>query len=178
MANFAKVHEKTQILNEDWKKLRVQPVQLMKPVSGHPFLKQVWRGTGCSSSRGELEQGAVRMRGCFLCVLCSVRVRLRLMLFWDAEMGSKKTTTKAFPERVPMRERGVSLCLSWRAVLPGCGCLPGCCLTTLPCSVPVYRGEHLPGVPEPDAVHEDPEHGGTGAHHVLLVPSSAELHGM
>lgn len=43
MANFAKVHEKTQILNEDWKKLRVQPVQLMKPVSGHPFLKQVGR---------------------------------------------------------------------------------------------------------------------------------------
>ncbi|XP_068775239.1 histone-lysine N-methyltransferase EZH1 isoform X4 [Struthio camelus] len=41
VANFAKVHEKTQILNEDWKKLRVQPVQLMKPVSGHPFLKQV-----------------------------------------------------------------------------------------------------------------------------------------
>uniref|UniRef100_A0A1D5PTZ6 [histone H3]-lysine(27) N-trimethyltransferase n=1 Tax=Gallus gallus TaxID=9031 RepID=A0A1D5PTZ6_CHICK len=40
VANFAKVHEKTRILNEDWKKLRVQPVQLMKPVSGHPFLKQ------------------------------------------------------------------------------------------------------------------------------------------
>ncbi|NXW53858.1 EZH1 methyltransferase, partial [Eurystomus gularis] len=40
VANFAKVHEKTQILNEDWKKLRVQPVQLMKPLSGHPFLKQ------------------------------------------------------------------------------------------------------------------------------------------
>ncbi|NXT73755.1 EZH1 methyltransferase, partial [Zapornia atra] len=40
VANFAKVHEKTQILNEDWKKLRVQPVQVMKPVSGHPFLKQ------------------------------------------------------------------------------------------------------------------------------------------
>ncbi|NXI48100.1 EZH1 methyltransferase, partial [Galbula dea] len=40
VANFAKVHEKTQILNEDWKKLRVQPVQLMKPVSGHLFLKQ------------------------------------------------------------------------------------------------------------------------------------------
>uniref|UniRef100_A0A8C7E9D6 [histone H3]-lysine(27) N-trimethyltransferase n=1 Tax=Nothoprocta perdicaria TaxID=30464 RepID=A0A8C7E9D6_NOTPE len=31
VANFVKVHEKTQILNEDWKKLRVQPVQLMKP---------------------------------------------------------------------------------------------------------------------------------------------------
>lgn len=46
VANFAKVHEKTQILNEDWKKLRVQPVQLMKPVSGHPFLKQVWKGRG------------------------------------------------------------------------------------------------------------------------------------
>uniref|UniRef100_G3WJT8 [histone H3]-lysine(27) N-trimethyltransferase n=1 Tax=Sarcophilus harrisii TaxID=9305 RepID=G3WJT8_SARHA len=40
VANFAKVQEKTQILNEDWKKLRIQPVQLMKPVSGHPFLKK------------------------------------------------------------------------------------------------------------------------------------------
>ncbi|XP_010328899.1 histone-lysine N-methyltransferase EZH1 isoform X4 [Saimiri boliviensis] len=41
VANFAKVQEKTQILNEEWKKLRVQPVQSMKPVSGHPFLKKV-----------------------------------------------------------------------------------------------------------------------------------------
>ncbi|KAM8818979.1 histone-lysine N-methyltransferase EZH1 isoform 2-T4 [Rhynchonycteris naso] len=40
VANFAKVQEKTQILNEEWKKLHVQPVQLMKPVSGHPFLKK------------------------------------------------------------------------------------------------------------------------------------------
>ncbi|XP_060059439.1 histone-lysine N-methyltransferase EZH1 [Erinaceus europaeus] len=40
VANFAKVQEKTKILNEEWKKLRVQPVQLMKPVSGHPFLKK------------------------------------------------------------------------------------------------------------------------------------------
>lgn len=40
VANFAKVQEKTQILNEEWRKLRVQPVQLMKPVSGHPFLKK------------------------------------------------------------------------------------------------------------------------------------------
>ncbi|XP_044532817.1 histone-lysine N-methyltransferase EZH1 isoform X2 [Gracilinanus agilis] len=31
VANFAKVQEKTQILNEDWKRLRIQPVQLMKP---------------------------------------------------------------------------------------------------------------------------------------------------
>ncbi|XP_006247380.1 histone-lysine N-methyltransferase EZH1 isoform X1 [Rattus norvegicus] len=40
VANFAKVQEKTQLLNEEWKKLRVQPVQPMKPVSGHPFLKK------------------------------------------------------------------------------------------------------------------------------------------
>lgn len=40
VSNFAKVQEKTQILNEEWKKLRVQPVQPMKPVSGHPFLKK------------------------------------------------------------------------------------------------------------------------------------------
>nr|XP_045014546.1 histone-lysine N-methyltransferase EZH1 isoform X2 [Jaculus jaculus] len=31
VANFAKVQEKNQILNEEWKKLRVQPVQSMKP---------------------------------------------------------------------------------------------------------------------------------------------------
>ncbi|KAM6175404.1 histone-lysine N-methyltransferase EZH1 isoform 2-T2 [Erethizon dorsatum] len=31
VANFAKVQEKTQILNEEWKKRRVQPVQSMKP---------------------------------------------------------------------------------------------------------------------------------------------------
>ncbi|XP_053424882.1 histone-lysine N-methyltransferase EZH1 isoform X7 [Nycticebus coucang] len=41
VANFAKVQEKTQILNEEWKKLRVQPVQSMKPVNGHPFHKKV-----------------------------------------------------------------------------------------------------------------------------------------
>ncbi|XP_021573329.1 histone-lysine N-methyltransferase EZH1 isoform X3 [Carlito syrichta] len=41
VANFTKVQEKIQILNEEWKKLRVQPVQPMKPVSGHPFLKKV-----------------------------------------------------------------------------------------------------------------------------------------
>uniref|UniRef100_A0A8V5GYQ8 [histone H3]-lysine(27) N-trimethyltransferase n=1 Tax=Melopsittacus undulatus TaxID=13146 RepID=A0A8V5GYQ8_MELUD len=52
VANFAKVHEKTQILNEDWKKLRVQPVQLMKPVSGHPFLKQVERQRGSAAECG------------------------------------------------------------------------------------------------------------------------------
>ncbi|XP_021573327.1 histone-lysine N-methyltransferase EZH1 isoform X1 [Carlito syrichta] len=40
VANFTKVQEKIQILNEEWKKLRVQPVQPMKPVSGHPFLKK------------------------------------------------------------------------------------------------------------------------------------------
>uniref|UniRef100_A0A2K5DZ87 Uncharacterized protein n=1 Tax=Aotus nancymaae TaxID=37293 RepID=A0A2K5DZ87_AOTNA len=32
--------EKTHILNEECKKHRVQPVQSMKPVSGHPFLKK------------------------------------------------------------------------------------------------------------------------------------------
>ncbi|XP_013374598.1 PREDICTED: histone-lysine N-methyltransferase EZH1 [Chinchilla lanigera] len=40
VANFAKVQEKTQILNEEWKKRRVQPVQSMRPVSGHAFLKK------------------------------------------------------------------------------------------------------------------------------------------
>lgn len=58
VANFAKVHEKTQILNEDWKKLRVQPVQLMKPVSGHPFLKQVCRGKGAATAGGDWNQGS------------------------------------------------------------------------------------------------------------------------
>uniref|UniRef100_A0A672UJ48 [histone H3]-lysine(27) N-trimethyltransferase n=1 Tax=Strigops habroptila TaxID=2489341 RepID=A0A672UJ48_STRHB len=40
VANFAKVHEKTQILNEDWKKLRVQPVHCADTgsvVSSLPF---------------------------------------------------------------------------------------------------------------------------------------------
>ncbi|EHB07404.1 Histone-lysine N-methyltransferase EZH1 [Heterocephalus glaber] len=40
VANFAKVQEKTQILSEEWKQRRVQPVQSMKPVSGHPLLKK------------------------------------------------------------------------------------------------------------------------------------------
>nr|XP_060637264.1 histone-lysine N-methyltransferase EZH1 isoform X1 [Anolis sagrei ordinatus] len=39
-SNYAKVQEKLDILNEDWKKLRVQPIQSMKLVGGHPFLKQ------------------------------------------------------------------------------------------------------------------------------------------
>ncbi|XP_054849277.1 histone-lysine N-methyltransferase EZH1 isoform X2 [Eublepharis macularius] len=39
-SNYAKVQEKTHILNEDWKKLRVQPIQSMKLARGHPFLKQ------------------------------------------------------------------------------------------------------------------------------------------
>ncbi|KAG8512872.1 Histone-lysine N-methyltransferase EZH1 [Galemys pyrenaicus] len=38
VANFAKVQEKTQVLNEEWKKLRVQPVQLMKPVEDETVL--------------------------------------------------------------------------------------------------------------------------------------------
>lgn len=59
MANFAKVHEKTQILNEDWKKLRVQPVQLMKPVSGHPFLKQVCTGKGAATASEDWNQNSV-----------------------------------------------------------------------------------------------------------------------
>nr|XP_056719125.1 histone-lysine N-methyltransferase EZH1 [Euleptes europaea] len=39
-SNYAKVQEQRNILNEDWKKLRVQPIQSMKLVRGHPFLKQ------------------------------------------------------------------------------------------------------------------------------------------
>ncbi|XP_060138253.1 histone-lysine N-methyltransferase EZH1 isoform X1 [Zootoca vivipara] len=40
VSNYAKVQENINILNEDWKKLRVQPIQSMKLVGGHPFLKQ------------------------------------------------------------------------------------------------------------------------------------------
>ncbi|XP_053118120.1 histone-lysine N-methyltransferase EZH1 isoform X4 [Hemicordylus capensis] len=40
-SNYMKVQEKINILNEDWKKLRVQPIQSMRLVGGHPFLKQV-----------------------------------------------------------------------------------------------------------------------------------------
>ncbi|XP_077172052.1 histone-lysine N-methyltransferase EZH1 isoform X1 [Paroedura picta] len=39
-SNFTKVQEKASLLNEDWKKLRVQPIQSMKLLRGHPFLKQ------------------------------------------------------------------------------------------------------------------------------------------
>ncbi|XP_062988550.1 histone-lysine N-methyltransferase EZH1 isoform X1 [Elgaria multicarinata webbii] len=38
--NYTKVQEKINVLNDDWKKLRVQPIQSMKLVGGHPFLKQ------------------------------------------------------------------------------------------------------------------------------------------
>ncbi|XP_044303260.1 histone-lysine N-methyltransferase EZH1 isoform X3 [Varanus komodoensis] len=41
VCNYKKVQEKINILNDDWKKLRVQPIQSMKLVGGHPFLKQV-----------------------------------------------------------------------------------------------------------------------------------------
>lgn len=93
MANFAKVHEKTQILNEDWKKLRVQPVQLMKPVSGHPFLKQVRRAQGTrrqlvDSSRGFA--GSCEAAGSLQCVLSYAST------FWDAEIGEKKEENKLF----------------------------------------------------------------------------------
>ncbi|XP_004707240.1 histone-lysine N-methyltransferase EZH1 [Echinops telfairi] len=40
VSNFAKVQEKAQLLHEEWEKLRVQPVQRMKPVGGHPFLRK------------------------------------------------------------------------------------------------------------------------------------------
>lgn len=54
----------------------------------------------------------------------------------------------------------------------------GCFLTAfLFVSLPVHRGEHFSRISKPDAVHEDAEHRGSGAHHVLLVPPSAELHG-
>uniref|UniRef100_A0A803K100 Enhancer of zeste 1 polycomb repressive complex 2 subunit n=1 Tax=Xenopus tropicalis TaxID=8364 RepID=A0A803K100_XENTR len=38
--NLTKAQERAHLLNEDWKKLRVQPIQMMKPTSGHPFLKK------------------------------------------------------------------------------------------------------------------------------------------
>uniref|UniRef100_A0A8C7DXQ8 Uncharacterized protein n=1 Tax=Naja naja TaxID=35670 RepID=A0A8C7DXQ8_NAJNA len=41
VSNFTKIQEKINILNDDWKKLRVQPIQSMKLVGGNPFLKQV-----------------------------------------------------------------------------------------------------------------------------------------
>ncbi|ETE65535.1 Histone-lysine N-methyltransferase EZH1 [Ophiophagus hannah] len=40
VSNFTKIQEKINILNDDWKKLRVQPIQSMKLVGGNPFLKQ------------------------------------------------------------------------------------------------------------------------------------------
>ncbi|XP_053555390.1 histone-lysine N-methyltransferase EZH1 isoform X2 [Bombina bombina] len=38
--NFAKVQERVNLINEEWKKLRVQPAQMIKPCNGFPFLKQ------------------------------------------------------------------------------------------------------------------------------------------
>ncbi|XP_053310184.1 histone-lysine N-methyltransferase EZH1 isoform X1 [Spea bombifrons] len=38
--NFSKVQERIKLLNEDWQKLKVQPVPVMKPSHGHPFLKK------------------------------------------------------------------------------------------------------------------------------------------
>ncbi|XP_039183597.1 histone-lysine N-methyltransferase EZH1 isoform X3 [Crotalus tigris] len=40
VSNFTKIQEKINILNDDWKKLRIQPIQSMKLVGGNPFLKQ------------------------------------------------------------------------------------------------------------------------------------------
>ncbi|KAM9296675.1 histone-lysine N-methyltransferase EZH1, partial [Gastrophryne carolinensis] len=38
--NVAKAQKHADRLNEDWKKLKVQPIKIMKPSSGHPFLKK------------------------------------------------------------------------------------------------------------------------------------------
>ncbi|XP_078501488.1 histone-lysine N-methyltransferase EZH1 [Lissotriton helveticus] len=40
MSNLAKAQERATVLNEDWKKLRLQPVQKMKPIYGHSFIKK------------------------------------------------------------------------------------------------------------------------------------------
>ncbi|XP_029428433.1 histone-lysine N-methyltransferase EZH1 isoform X2 [Rhinatrema bivittatum] len=40
MVSFAKAQERTKLLNEAWQKLRIQPIPLMKPSNGHPFIKQ------------------------------------------------------------------------------------------------------------------------------------------
>ncbi|XP_005994088.1 histone-lysine N-methyltransferase EZH1 isoform X2 [Latimeria chalumnae] len=39
-ANRNKVKERTEVLNEDWKKLRVQPTQIMTPTSMQPFTRK------------------------------------------------------------------------------------------------------------------------------------------
>ncbi|KAG8446618.1 hypothetical protein GDO86_014173 [Hymenochirus boettgeri] len=38
--NLRKAQERVHFLNEEWKKLKVQSVQMIKPSSGHPFLKK------------------------------------------------------------------------------------------------------------------------------------------
>ncbi|KAG8565936.1 hypothetical protein GDO81_013036 [Engystomops pustulosus] len=38
--NIMKIHEKTDLLNEQWKKLRLQPLKIMDPSNTHPFLKK------------------------------------------------------------------------------------------------------------------------------------------
>lgn len=47
MRNLAKAKDRTNILDEEWKKLRVQHVQMMMPSSGHPFLKKVNASYSC-----------------------------------------------------------------------------------------------------------------------------------
>ncbi|XP_071967847.1 histone-lysine N-methyltransferase EZH1 isoform X2 [Engystomops pustulosus] len=38
--NIMKIHERTDLLNEQWKKLRLQPLKIMDPSNTHPFLKK------------------------------------------------------------------------------------------------------------------------------------------
>ncbi|XP_075033495.1 histone-lysine N-methyltransferase EZH1 isoform X2 [Mixophyes fleayi] len=38
--NLVKAQERTNLLNDDWEKLRAQPVQIMEPANAHPFLKK------------------------------------------------------------------------------------------------------------------------------------------
>ncbi|KAM8946755.1 histone-lysine N-methyltransferase EZH1 isoform 2-T2 [Pelodytes ibericus] len=40
MENLAKAQEQTNLMNDDWQKLRIQPVPMMNPSHGHSFLKK------------------------------------------------------------------------------------------------------------------------------------------
>lgn len=142
------------------------------------------RGTAAASVNCcELEPGLCRELwgyGTSFCVCYPMLVSGHASHSSGIQKWAEKPSKGFSCEGVPKSKPGASLCLSWSAISlwlwvpPRGGFLTALLFTC----ILVYCWEHFPGISKPDAVHEDPEHSGTGAHYVLLVPSSAEFHGM